>query len=49
VISHRLHDINLDFDVEVATATAEKISIAARVAAETVQSLTFGAMTQPKP
>lgn len=36
----------LDFEVEVAAATAEKISIAARVAAETVQSLTFGTMTQ---
>ena len=36
----------LDFDVEVAATTAEKISIAARVAAETVQSLAFGAMTQ---
>lgn len=36
----------LDFDVEVAAITAEKISIAARVAAETVQSLAFGAMTQ---
>lgn len=30
----------LDFDVEVDANTAEKISIAARVAAETVQSLT---------
>lgn len=36
----------LDFEVEVAATTAEKISIAARVAAETVQSLTFGTMTQ---
>jgi hypothetical protein len=36
----------LDFDVEVAATTAEKISIAARVTAKTVQSLTFGALTQ---
>ena len=36
----------MDFDVEVDATTAEKISIAARVAAETVQSLTFGTMTQ---
>ena len=36
----------LDFDVEVDANTAEKISIAARVTAETVQSLTFGTMTQ---
>jgi hypothetical protein len=36
----------LDFDVEAAATTAEKISIAARVAADTVQSLTFGTMTQ---
>lgn len=36
----------LDFDVEVAATTAERISIAARVTAETVQSLTFGTMTQ---
>ena len=36
----------LDFEVEVAATIAEKISIAARVAAETVQSLTFGTMTQ---
>ena len=36
----------LDFDVEVDANTAEKISIAARVVAETVQSLTFGTMTQ---
>lgn len=36
----------LDFDVEVAAADAEKISIAASVTAETVQSLTFGAMTR---
>lgn len=36
----------LDFDVEVDATTAEKISIAARVAAETVQSLAFGTMTQ---
>jgi hypothetical protein len=36
----------LDFDVEVDANTADKISIAARVAAETVQSLTFGTMTQ---
>jgi hypothetical protein len=35
----------LDFDVEVAATTAEKISIAARVTAETVQSLAFGALT----
>lgn len=35
-----------DFEVEVAATTAEKISLAARVAAETVQSLTFGTMTQ---
>ena len=35
----------LDFYVEVAAANAEKISIAARVTAETVQSLTFGALT----
>jgi hypothetical protein len=36
----------LDFEVEAAATTAEKISIAARVAAETVQSLAFGAMTK---
>lgn len=36
----------LDLDVEVDATTAEKISIVARVAAETVQSLTFGTMTQ---
>lgn len=35
-----------DFDVERAATAAEKISIAARFAAQTVQSLTFGAMTQ---
>lgn len=35
-----------DFDVERAATTAEKISIAARFAAQTVQSLSFGAMTQ---
>lgn len=37
---------NLDFEVEVAPTTAAKISTAARVTAETVQSLTFGAMTR---
>ncbi len=37
---------NLDFEVEVAPTTAAKISIAARVTAETVQSLTFGVMTR---
>jgi hypothetical protein len=36
----------LDFEVQVAATIAEKISIAARVTAETVQSLTFGTMTQ---
>ena len=36
----------LDFDVEVDANTAEKISIAARVTVETVQSLAFGTMTQ---
>jgi len=36
----------LDFETKVAATTAEKISIAARVAAETVQSLTFGTMTE---
>lgn len=36
----------LDFEVELATATAERVSIAARVDPETVKSLSFGAMTQ---
>lgn len=36
----------LDFDVELAAATAEKVSIAARVEPETVKSLSFGEMTQ---
>lgn len=40
------HAAMLDFDVEADATTAEKISIAARVIAETVQSLSFGAMTQ---
>ena len=36
----------LDFEVKLAMTTAEKISIAARVDPETVQSLIFGALTQ---
>ena len=36
----------LDFEVELAATIAEKISFAARVAAETVQSLNFGTMTE---
>jgi len=39
----------LDFEVERAVATAEKISIAARIDPETVQSLSFGAMAQTQP
>lgn len=36
----------LDFEVELAVATAEKISIAARIDPKIVKSLSFGAMTQ---
>lgn len=35
-----------DLDVEIAATTAEKISTAACVTAETAQYLAFGAMTQ---